>query len=210
MAKFKLVKMGSCIAHLVEDETFYLKTVGISTCIALAFTGQIQGISYIGLYHWAGFAVSGKDQQAAINDIFEMMALTVQAKLNMPGDIERPSIEQLIIIGGEKQQLSPEGEVLISGTEAEVAAIQTYMHAACDKYFERSEGFTSIVRPFLTSQSTSIEVRVYVNQVNCRFEYSMLDNFLSSSKSKRIIFTTENHQAKEEIESQPFVKRLKR
>lgn len=179
MPNCKLVEMGECVVLPVNDKDSCLKTEGISTCIALIFKGTIDEIPYIGLYHWAGFCGDEADV-LLINDLFEEIALEIQSEFSLQD--KPPNLESLFVIGGERQQVEEDGTLLISGTANEVQLLKQHSENCCQVFFD-VENLEITFLNFLTSNTQSLEINVYRDKLNYRYEQS---NFLESRKLKAI------------------------
>ncbi len=184
------VEMNECKFMYVNEERVYKKpllvTCGISTCIAIVAQGAFEGIPYLGLYHWAGFnGIESLEHQ--LTEIFSILSTELLAKFGCPGDV-RPPLNGLYIIGGEKAQSAADGALMISGTEAEVAALEENFMVLCQQYFDVEGEIDTVFHNFLTQDEESLTVNVYPDKVEYVKETSFLDEKSKRQRTNTIMF----------------------
>lgn len=183
----KKVKMNKCRvipfdAQASSNEAL-LCTYGVTTCIAIIFQGSFHDIPYIGLYHWSGFNNKRNSQEEALNDIFETLSLELQSEYYSDCD-EKHSLSGIYIIGGERQQLGQDGSLQISGTEAEVTALQKNILHLCQTYFNIEDKLDLCFQNFITHGSESLSIKAFPNRVEYQTESS---SFLERSPRSRSV-----------------------
>lgn len=176
MGKRKLVEMDEgAVIIASEEKAPTLETNGVSTCIAFVFQGMCShGVPFVGLYHWSGFSDDETQEPLEILDeLFSSMAEEVQFKLSMPSN-EKPYINEMHIIGGEKEQFNEKRELLISGTEQEVEMLREHATEICKAYFEITETTTFYFLNYLTSDNEALTVKASLSEVSYSYEPSLL------------------------------------
>ena len=169
-----LVEMDEFI--LTTDPEEILITEGVSTCIAFAANGfyfsededenEIR-ISFGALYHWSGFVDGVKDVHGHTKDILKYFLSKIHSSLGLDDD-QCFTISSLHLIGGEKKQVNERGDLLVSGTEKEVEALQHTL-----KYFKWKQKLFNLEQEaikqsyFLTKNEDTINV--YVQTESCRY-----------------------------------------
>ncbi|MCX7091386.1 MAG: hypothetical protein NTU48_08060 [Legionellales bacterium] len=115
-----------------------LRTSGVSTCICLLAKGQYGAHSFIAMYHWEGFsesldkqAVNASEQAIAeITTVLAQYALGIKRSFSRASREEKPVLESMHIIGGER------GTPYLSGTELEVETLRQCLPELCEEYFQ--------------------------------------------------------------------------
>lgn len=107
-----------------------LFTEGVSTCIAFIIRGKCwiddELKSCCGLYHWSGFPVEVKNPEKEVRDTLSNFISALRNVLDVD-NLSSVELSELIFIGGEKRQFDVHGELVVSGTELEVACLSNIL-----------------------------------------------------------------------------------
>lgn len=169
----KKIELAMDEIRFTSDENTVLFTYGITTCIAFIVQGSFwddddSASEYCGLYHWSGFDLSSTphSQQAKNALTYFLKALRDFSGLDAASNI---TIDTLEFIGGERQQRDGRGEVIVSGTEAEVDALIK----AVSEFNYATMHFSLAAQDishqhFLTTNTQSIAIELSIDE--CSFE----------------------------------------
>lgn len=114
---------------LTKERNTVLVTYGVSTCIVFAVRGTYEDedcnlVKFAGLYHWSGFPKKCHDKAENVTRrLLQVFFQTIRERLGIKKDT-LIYIDELHFIGGEKAQFDENGVLLLSGTEAEIEALQ--------------------------------------------------------------------------------------
>ena len=135
----KNVEMDKCVFLPIVTRTEILQTGGVTTCICLLIYGLLENNAlFMGMYHWSGFDLEGSssavDEKTLVNSLVARLFYSAQQQLEHPANV-RLYLDKLYIVGGERRQLAPNGELVLSGTEADVSALKKYTTSQCKDFF---------------------------------------------------------------------------
>ncbi len=134
-----------------------LCTSGVSTCICILAKGQYGAHSFIAMQHWDGFSDSFDKQatnaleeaRAVIDILVALYVLTIKRSFSRTGPNEKPLLEEIRIIGGEK------GTPYLSGTELEVETLKRCLPELCETYFQTTPETVYDYKVYLTDSYKS-------------------------------------------------------
>jgi hypothetical protein len=156
------VEMLECIFKPLQTGEETLETHGVSTCICLMIIGhQEDNSSFIGMYHWPGFEREfnspGYTISNAIRDLTHFLVIEARKHLHI-----LPSapvfLDHFFSVGGEVKQTATDGELLVSGTELEVTALNTYIIQHCKRFFVVSENSRFSTKNYLTKDDEFLNI----------------------------------------------------
>ena len=150
------------------DSNFQLVTYGISSCIAFVVLGiytdeEEDQTPFCALYHWPGFEEKESDPEGRTEALLIQFLNTIRYNLEL-SKLDSVSIHSFSLIGGEKRQIDDLGNLLLSGTEAEVEALKSTVERFDfrEHYFILSQDALKF-HHYLTKNTDTIDVALNIN-----------------------------------------------
>lgn len=137
------VEMDECVFLPIRSGRESLETSGVTTCICLMLYGHLEsGAFFMGMYHWSGFNFDAPSSEThkkeSVYGLAVRLALAAREQLHLPKGA-RLFLDKLYLVGGERQQVAPNGDLVLSGTEADVNALHQYIASQCKHVFITKE-----------------------------------------------------------------------
>ena len=156
----------------VQSGDEILKTNGISTCICLMLKGTFLDKNFILMHHWSGFVNHKTHPKRAMESLVSRYNMALDDYFENDSDeFIKPLIVDVSIIGGQEKQLNDEGELLCSGTSAEIKAIQQLFLETLQEEFSLHVNLKTQFKPFVTKDEESLTVSFNAKgQTSYRFD----------------------------------------
>lgn len=146
------VAQNEIVVIEIETGKEVLYTEGVSTCICILAKGQYGTHPFLAMYHWDGFSDNVNRQdlnvmnyaKCGIQSVISFFSAKIKHSFFSLYPNEKPELEAMYIIGGEK------GTPDLSGTELEVLALKLFLPEFCNAYFSVHSETKLLYKNFLT------------------------------------------------------------
>lgn len=186
-----------------------LYTVGVSTCVCLAVKGQYGAHPFLALLHWDGFNLNFDKHAPALEDrafieidlLMRRFVTTIKNSFAASQRFERPELNYIFLIGGEKRASN------LSGTELEVEILKKYLPILCGKYFSVWSNTLFEYRNYLTDGAQCQTVNVIMRPSGIEFEFDSF-GYIDEIESKKRHSDSSTHPPSEDDSVDPDDKSL--
>jgi hypothetical protein len=163
----KMNEVKVCPIITGEEE---LITMGISTCICIVLKGTCQDQPFLLMHHWSGIDEPTQSDEEIIDELIALYVNIIGINFHvMDASI---TMNVIGIIGGQRRVVE-EGIVTLTGTEREIAAIQTHFIKKLISSGYLTAAYQYLINPFITKDDESITVAIAASgEISCDEEHS--------------------------------------
>ena len=174
----RIVEMSEIVVYPIKIGNEVLETEGISTCICIALKGTYQDKPFLLMHHWDGLESRKKsvEDQLVMEGLIDTYFFHIEQTLGAKGSSGIPIIpiiDTIAVIGGQKMEMSPEGEILLTGTEREIILLNQWFLASLAKLKSLAPTVRYHFAPFVTEGEDSVTVSLNaLGKIDCRLDAS--------------------------------------
>lgn len=149
-----------------EDDIEGLETSGLSSCICIILKGIYLDKPFLLMHHWSGFdnEEEAKNSKFVISNLISLYCQKLDEHFNitLTEDEDKAEIQACYVIGGQIKELSQQGELILSGTEREIAALKKHLEPILRSECVLIDDYQLTLLPFITKADESLTVSINV------------------------------------------------